>query len=195
VDVPSFNFIMVDGQIEEGESVESSKSFQEAMGILYGLAYTVKFTSKLRKTNPIDFTVMALEGLWWSASGEFSLEKKGDWKFRMMIMQPDHITGEMFEQAREDLRQKKGDTEALSQVQFDVFHEGRSVQIMHIGPYSEEPATIERMLAFAEENDYELRGKSTLETPAAPSRKISKRSYGTRWNKIAISCQPSAISY
>jgi hypothetical protein len=159
VDVPSFNFIMVDGQIEDGESVESSKSFQEAMGVLYGLAYTIKFTSKLRKNDPIDFTVMALEGLWWSASGEFNLEKKGDWKFQMMIMQPDHITREMFEQAREDLRQKKGDSKALSQVRYETFHEGLSVQIMHIGPYSEEPATIERMLAFAEENDYELRGK------------------------------------
>jgi len=64
VDVPSFKFVLVDGQIEEGESVESSESFQEAMAALYGLSYTLKFTSKLREVNPIDFTVMALEGLW-----------------------------------------------------------------------------------------------------------------------------------
>jgi len=102
---------------------------------------------------------MALEGLWWSASGKFDVENKGDWKWTMMIMQPDHITEGMFEQAREDFRQKKGDSQALSQTRFEAFHEGFSVQIMHIGPYSEEPETIEKMHAFAEENGYALRGK------------------------------------
>jgi hypothetical protein len=159
VDVPPFNFVMVDGRIEEGESPESSDSFQEAMMALYGLAYTLKFASKLRETNPIDYTVMALEGLWWSASGTFEIEKKGDWKWTMMIMQPAHITVEMFQQAREEVRKKKGDSAALSEARFDRFHEGLSVQIMHIGPYSKEPATIERMNAFAEENGYDLRGK------------------------------------
>lgn len=159
VDVPPFNFIMVDGQIEEGASPETSESYMDAIGALYGLAYTLKFTSKLRATNPIDFTVMALEGLWWSASGEFDSEKKGDWKWTMMIMQPDHITVEMFQQAREDFRKKKGESQALSAARFERFHEGSSVQIMHIGPYSEEPATIEKMHAFAQENGYELRGK------------------------------------
>lgn len=159
VDVLPFNFVMVDGQIEKGASPETSESYMDAIGALYGLAYTLKFTSKLRATNPIDFTVMALEGLWWSASGEFDSEKKGDWKWTMMIMQPDHITVEMFRQAREDFRKKKGDSQALSAARFERFHEGSSVQIMHIGPYSEEPATIEKMHAFAQENGYELRGK------------------------------------
>ena len=77
----------------------------------------------------------------------------------MMIMQPDHITGEMFQQAREEVRKKRGDSEALSATRFDRFHEGLSMQIMHIGPYSEEPATIEKMRAFAEESGYRLRGK------------------------------------
>jgi hypothetical protein len=159
VDVPPFNFVMVDGRIEEGESPESSDSFQEAMTALYGLAYTLKFASKLRETNPIDYTVMALEGLWWSASGTFEIEKKGDWKWTMMIMQPDHVTVEMFQQAREEVRKKKGDSAALSAARFDRFQEGLSAQIMHIGPYSEEPATIEKMNAFTSENGYRLRGK------------------------------------
>jgi len=94
-----------------------------------------------------------------SASGEFDAEKKGDWKWTMMIMQPEHITEEMFRQARKDLRKKKGESQALSAARFESFHEGLSVQIMHIGPYSEEPATIEKMHTFAEENDYTLRGK------------------------------------
>jgi hypothetical protein len=159
VDVPPFNFVTVDGQIEEDEDPASSESFQDAIGALYGLAYTLKFASKLRQNNPIDFTVMALEGLWWSASGEFDIEKKGDWKWTMMIMQPDHITMDMFQEAQEEVRKKKGESIALSAARFDRFHEGPSVQIMHIGPYSEEPATIDRMMAFAEEEGYRLRGK------------------------------------
>jgi hypothetical protein len=159
VDVPPFNFLMVDGRIEEGESPASSDSFQEAMTALYGLSYTLKFASKLRETNPIDYTVMALEGLWWSASGTFDIENKGDWKWTMMIMQPDHITVEMFQNAREEVRKKRGESAALSAARFDRFHEGLSVQIMHIGPYSEEPTTIEKMNVFAGENGYRLRGK------------------------------------
>jgi hypothetical protein len=159
VDVPPFNFIMVDGSIEEGQSPETSPSYQDALAALYGLTYTIKFTSKLREINPIDYTVMALEGLWWSASGEFDIENKGDWEWTMMIMQPDHITSEMFEDARQQVQEKKGESEALSAALFDRFHEGLSIQIMHIGPYSEETATIKKMRAFAEQHDYTLRGK------------------------------------
>ncbi len=159
VDVPALNFVMVDGRIEEGESPETSRSFADAMAALYGLTYTLKFASKLREVNPIDYTVMALEGLWWSASGEFDLEKKSDWEWTMMIMQPDHITGEMFEDARRQVREKKGESEVLSKARLDRFQEGLSVQIMHVGPYSEEPKTIEKMIAFVEDHGYITRGK------------------------------------
>lgn len=159
VEVPSLNFVMVDGQIEEGVTVDKSATFQEAMTALYGLAYTLKFSSKLRKTNPIDFTVMALEGLWWSTSGEFDIENPGDWQWTMMIMQPEHISQEMFFEAREEVRRKKGDSPALSAARFECFHEGLSMQIMHIGPYAQEPATIAKMTDFAQENGCELRGK------------------------------------
>ncbi len=158
VEVPEFNFIMIDGVIQPDETPETSQDFQNAMGALYGASYTLKFMSKLRKRNPIDYTVMALEGLWWTDSGEFDFTKKEPWKYTVMMMQPEHITVEMFQEALEQLAKKKPNP-ALGRLRFERFREGLCVQIMHVGPYAEEPATIAKMHAFAQENGYRLRGK------------------------------------
>ena len=69
VAVPEFKFVMIDGRIEPGEAPGTSPGFGEAMAALYGAAYTLKFMSKLRKEDPIDYPVMALEGLWWVEEG------------------------------------------------------------------------------------------------------------------------------
>lgn len=159
VDVPAFNFVMVDGLIEPGHEPATSPAFEEAMSALYSLSYTLKFMSKGRAENPIDYTVMALEGLWWSRSGDFDIDKKEDWAWTMMIMQPDHITEEMFESAIQEIQEKKGDQPGLSKARFERFHEGLSMQIMHMGPYADEPETIKKMMAFARDNGYEHRGK------------------------------------
>jgi hypothetical protein len=158
VDVPSFNFGMIDGAIEPDQTPETSKEFQNAMGALYGVSFTLKFMSKLRKKNPIDYTVMALEGLWWTDSGEFDFTKKERWKWTMMILQPQHITTQMFREALQEAREKR-DNPSLSRIRFESFHEGLSIQIMHVGPYSQEPRTIEKMRTFAHEHGYTLRGK------------------------------------
>lgn len=157
VNVPNFNFIKVDGQILPGELIEVSSSFQDAMTAIYGLAFTLKFMSKLRKQNPIDYSVMAVEGLWWLESGKFKIDPTESWYFTLMMLQPDHITMEMYLEALGQLKKKK-DSPILSRVRFEPFHEGLSIQIMHIGPYAEEPATIARMKSFAEENGYRYRG-------------------------------------
>ncbi len=158
VEVPSFRFAMIDGEIEPGEMPATSPSFQQALEALYGISYTLKFVSKLRQENPIDYTVMALEGLWWVEHGEFDIGQPGNWRWTAMILQPDHITEEMFQQARVRLQYKKP-APALDKLRFETFREGLSMQIMHIGPYAAEPATIARMHAFARENGYRLRGK------------------------------------
>ena len=163
VDVPEFNFVMIDGQIEPGDSPGTSPGFQEAIGALYGVSYTLKFMSKLRKENPLDYTVMPLEGLWWSDTGELSFTEKGNWKYTLMIMQPEHLTEAMYDAALEELRKKKKENAALSAVRFERFREGPCMQIMHIGPYSDELRTIEKMKAFAQENGY---------TPSGPHHEI-----------------------
>ncbi len=75
-----------------------------------------------------------------------------------MIMQPDHNTEEMVDQAKVEMKAKKNPP-ALGQARFEAFHEGLSVQIMHIGPYAEEKPTIEKLHRFAEEQGYRQRGK------------------------------------
>ena len=157
VEVPAFQFAMVDGQIEAGNSPGISPGFQQAVEALYGIAYTLKFNSKLSKENPLDYTVMALEALWWVEGGEFDISRPESWRWTAMILQPDHITPEMFQQGLAQLRKKK-DGPALDLLRFETFHEGLSVQIMHVGPYAEEPATIKKLHAFARENGYRLRG-------------------------------------
>ena len=152
--VPRFQFAMVNGQIEAGEGPSTSASFQEAMMALYGISYTLKFNAKLRKENPIDYPVMALEGLWWIEDGVFDINVKDNWLYSVMMLQPDFITAEMYGEALSQLRKKRGDNPSLAKMRLESFEEGLCVQVMHIGPYAEEPATVDRMKSFAHENGY-----------------------------------------
>ncbi len=154
VKVPRLQFVMFDGAIEKGSEPGNSPGFQEAMQALYGISYTLKFMLKKRKTNAIDYPVMALEGLWWVEDGLFDITVKDNWFYTLMIMQPPLITKDLFEEAREQARKKKGDSPALSKLKLDYFEEGLCAQVMHIGPYTTEPATIERMRNFMSENGY-----------------------------------------
>ncbi len=114
--------------------------------------------SKLRKEDPIDYTVAALEGLWWTEEGELIFERKDQWRWTLMMMQPEHITDDMFQEAVRQLGRKK-DNPSIARLRLERFHEGMCAQIMHIGPYSDEPHTIERLMAFVQDHDYRLRGK------------------------------------
>ncbi len=153
VDVPPMQFLMVDGSGDPN----TSQVFQDASQALYGMAYTLKFASK--KDLGIDYTVMALEGLWWSEDpAAFLLGDKGDWLWTLMIMQPDHITPDLVQQARIQVA-KKNPSLALEGLRFERFHEGLSAQIMYVGPYADEGPTIARMHEFIAQNGYELNGK------------------------------------
>lgn len=158
VEVPRMQFAMIDGAIEPGMSPSTSPAFQEAVEALYSISYTLKFQAKQSKENPFDYTVMPLEGLWWIESGEFDITKPEGWRWTAMIMQPEQITEAMFAKALDQLRKKKN-LPALEKLRLCPFEEGLSMQIMHIGPYADEPATIEKMKAFAEENGLIPRGK------------------------------------
>jgi hypothetical protein len=158
VDVPEFKFVMIDGRIEPGEGPGTSPGFEENMGALYSAAYTLKFMSKLRAADPIDYPVMALEGLWWVEDGKFDINVKDNWVYTVMIMQPDHITPEMFGEALVQAAKKKPNP-ALARLRFASFREGLCVQTMHLGPYATEPATLEKMLDWAAANGYRLTGR------------------------------------
>lgn len=159
MDVPRFQFVMIDGRIEPGLAPGTSPGFQQAMEALYGAAYTLKFISKLRKVDPIDYPVMALEGLWWVEDSNFDIMKKDNWVYTVMILQPDHITPELFTEALSQMRKKKGDLPAFSRLRLEAFQEGLCVQMVHVGPYETELGTVARMEAFAAANGYTMHGK------------------------------------
>jgi hypothetical protein len=143
---------MIDGAIEKGSEPGKSPSFAEATQTLYSISYTLKFMLKKRKTNPIDYPVMALEGLWGGEDGRFDIRIKDNWTYTLMILQPEVITPELFEEARAQVRKKNGGSGALDQARLAHFEEGLCVQTMHIGPYATEPATLDRMQEFMREN-------------------------------------------
>ncbi len=158
VDVPPLNFAMVDGIVPAGVGPGDSADFQEAVGALYGISYTLKFMVKKRADDPIDYPVMALEGLWAPASGVYDPAACDAMIYSVMIMQPDFITPDHFEEARAQLLKKKPGP-GPDRLRLETFYEGPSIQVMHIGPYATEPDTVARMDAFAEEHGYTLHGR------------------------------------
>ena len=152
VEVPSMNYFMVDG-----EGGPAAESYQQAIEALYGLSFTVKLNVK-KGVGP-DYTVMPLEGLWWAKDiTAFSADRKDEWQWKMMIMQPDHVTAKHVNAATKQLREKKNPL-ALDKIRFESYHEGPSVQILHIGPYDDEGPTIAQMHKFIDENGYQLHMK------------------------------------
>jgi hypothetical protein len=151
VKIPSMKFIMVDG-----EGAPATEKFQQKIGILYNLVYTMKFRSKrlLKK----DYNVMALEGLWWIEGKRFDLAKREDWSWTLMIVVPDFVTDKMFSEAKDEIRRKKNPP-GLAEARLELFDEGECVQIMHVGPYSTEPESIAKLEAFRKEHGFKMVGK------------------------------------
>ncbi len=153
VDIPEMNFLMVDG---EGDP-NTAQAFREAIEALYGVSFTLKFM--IKKEQAIDYTVMPLEGLWWTDDmTQFSTENKDIWKWTAMIMQPEYVRANLLERAMEAVGKKKNPP-ALSEIRFESFHEGLSAQIMHIGPYAAEGPTIERLHRAVREKGHVLTGR------------------------------------
>ncbi len=154
VDVPEMPFLMIDGAGDPN----TAPAYAEAVSALYTLAYTLKFALK-KGPAQIDFPVMASEGLWWMENmAEFSLARKADWLWTMMIVLPEQVTPEMVEAARAEGLKKKG-IEALKRVRLERYPEGLSAQVMHTGPYAAEAPTIRMLHEFIAAQGHSLRGK------------------------------------
>jgi hypothetical protein len=156
VEVPEMGFVMVDGSGDPN----TSPLFQDAMQTLYGISYTVKFMLKNQQTR--DYVVFPLEGWWWAKNMRgFSLDRKDEWLWTVMIRQPEWVNAEHIKDAILEIRKKKKDQapQLLSEARFTHFHEGLCAQIMHIGPFEAEGPTIQRLHRFIRESGYTLRDK------------------------------------
>jgi hypothetical protein len=154
VDVPEMQFVMVDGHGDPNTAQE----YQDAVEALYPVAYKIKFISK--KELEKDYVVPPLEGLWWAEDMEtFSTREKSQWDWTMMIMTPEWITAEIFDEAVKQVRKAKNPA-SLGQVRLGRYHEGLSVQIMHIGSYDDEGPVIAQMHSdFIPKNGFVENGK------------------------------------
>ena len=143
VDVPEMQFLMFDGMGSPGDS----KEYQDALAALYPIAFKTKFLSKAKGR---DYVVPPLEGLWWADNmNDFTQGNRDKWKWTMMIMQPDWITKEMINESIEITKESKPELlKVISKVRLEEYNEGKAVQIMHIGPYSEEGPTIQKLHTF-----------------------------------------------
>ncbi len=152
VDVPEMKFIAVRGK---GDPNEEGGAYKASIGMLYGIAFTIKMSKK--GTHKIDgyfdYVVPPLEGFWWQ-EGTFGVDygRKEDFGWISVIGLPDFVTEEDYRWALEEAGRKK--QQDFSKVEFWTICEGLCVQCMHIGAYDDEPATIAVMDAFLKENGY-----------------------------------------
>ena len=154
VEVPPMNYIAVRGKgnpnVEDGE-------YKEAIGLLYAVAFTIKMSKKggHQMDGYFDYVVPPLEGFWWQEGIRgIDYTRKEDFHFISIIRLPDFVTKEEFDWAIEEATKKK--KQDFSKVELLTYDEGLCVQCMHIGPYDNEPETVEMMHEFMTQQGYEL---------------------------------------
>lgn len=154
VTVPAMNFVSVLGH---GDPNEEDGEYKQSIGLLYGIAYTIKMSRKgdHQIDGYFDFVVPPLEGFWWQEGVQgVDYAHKENFEWISVIRLPDFVSREDFEWAKEEAERKK--KTVFSKAEFMTYEEGLSVQCMHIGPYDDEPETVELMHAFMEEQGFEL---------------------------------------
>ena len=154
VEIPKMNYIAVRGK---GNPNDEEGEYKKTIGLLYGIAFTIKMSYK--GTHKIDgyfeYVVPPLEGFWWQY-GRVGIDynQKEELNFISIIRLPDFVTKKDFDWAIEEATKKK--KQDFSKVEFLTYDEGICVQCMHVGSYDNEPATVELMHKYMEENGYVL---------------------------------------
>jgi len=147
VELPEAAFLVV-----SGEGSPESQAFQDAIGALYSVAYTLKMSGK---SEGHDFKVPTFEGLWWMLSDGAELPRER-WHWQLLMMVPDFVSEASVEAAKEQLKARKKELKA--RLRFDRIRQGLCVQMLHVGPYETEPGSIEKMTAFIDELGLKQRG-------------------------------------
>lgn len=157
VEILKMNYIAVRGK---GDPNVEGSEYKESIGLLYGIAFTIKMSKKgdHKIEGYFDYVVPPLEGFWWQddAAGDYGIDyaHKEDFHFISVIRLPDFVTKADFEWAVAEAAQKKKTD--FSKVEYLTVEEGLCVQCMHIGPYDDEPETIELMHDFMGKQGYAL---------------------------------------
>ncbi len=154
IKIPKMNYLAVRGK---GNPNEENGEYKKSINLLYNIAYTIKMSYKgtYKMEGYFEYIVPPLEGFWWQENTKgMDYNRKEDLHFISLIRLPDFVTKNDFDWAiNEATKKKKMD---FSKVEFFVYDEGECVQCMHIGPYDDEPKTVELMHNYMKENNYEL---------------------------------------
>lgn len=174
INLPAFNFITIEGEGNPNES-----AFTENIGALYALAYTIKMTLKTVVNPPkgyVDFTVYPLEGIWdinEEAKANFTgVVDKNDFVYKLMIRQPNFVDEGIYQEMLAIAKDKKKNP-LLNKISFECIKEGFCVQMMHIGPFDDEPASFEIMEDFATEKGLSRLSKVHREIYISDMRKVA----------------------
>ncbi len=154
INIPKINYIAVRGK---GNPNQKNGEYQNAISLLYAIAYTIKMSYKSsHKINGFfEYVVPPLEGFWWQDDVDgMDYNRKEDMKFISIIRLPDFVTKEEFNWAKEEATKTK--KQDFTKVEFLTYEEGICVQCMHNGSYNDEPATIAMMHEYAYKNGYKL---------------------------------------
>ncbi len=140
----------------EGKGEPAGEVFVNAVEALYPLAYGIK---KVCKEQGNDFGVPKLEGLWWVEGTKPALEvPRSEWCWKLMIRMPEFVSRDMMESVQPEVAKKKKN-DLIRDISFESFNKGKCVQVTHIGPYSDEPQTIEVMMDFMAANNLQVNGR------------------------------------
>ena len=154
INVEKANFIAVRGV---GDPNAENSEYKQSISLLYPIAYAIKMSKKgdYKIDGYFDFVIPPLEGFWWQEGIKgVDYANKDSFNFISLIRMPDFVTKEVFEWAIEETTRKK--KKDFSKVEFFTYDEGLCVQCMHIGPYNDEPITVEAMHEYMIEQGYEL---------------------------------------
>jgi hypothetical protein len=139
-----------------GKGDPSDKPFAANIEALYSTAYTIKFQCKEKDK---DFVVSKLEGLWWFDEKKFASQSiataptdipRSEWEYRLLIRMPDFVSKKDIDKAKEAVIAKKG-IQMAAAIEYFTMAEGKSVQVLHVGPFSKEPETLQQIAAFVED--------------------------------------------
>lgn len=154
ITIPKMNYLAVRGT---GDPNQEDSAYKESIELLYGVAYTLKMSHKTdyKIEGFFDYVVPPLEGFWWQEDREdVDYGHKEQFSFISVIRLPDFVSKDNVDWAISQASKKK--KRDFSKVEFFTYDEGLCVQCMHVGPYNDEPKTVEAMHQFMEEEGYVL---------------------------------------
>ena len=170
INIPTMSFFVIDGQ-----GNPNGEEFSQVVGALYSLAYAIKMSPKKNAAPDgyFEYTVFPLEGIWdLTDLGKTMAElDKNQLVYNMMIRQPDFVDKPYAMKIIEQVRKSKPNPK-LDGVRFETTTEGICAQMMHIGPYDDEPASFERMEAFIQESGYNRLERKHREIYLSDPRKV-----------------------